>query len=161
MRRMKEAQDSTENAKQRETPGSKEVGRGWLIVTLVVFNLSASFLRTSLGFSLPTSLLIAGSIVFSFVYWIPPRPETSFWRFALGVAYFFAGASSAIWYIPDSIAHIVPFWIACGLPVFVYSISLYGVSRWFPAFRKRQTSFKKWLLGSFIATIVIVFFRLI
>lgn len=158
---MREAQDSTENAKQSEAPDSKEVGKGWLIVTLVVFNLSASFLRTGLGFSLPTSLLISGLIVFSFVYWIPPRPEVSFWAFALGVAYFFAGASSAIWYIPDSITHKLPFWFACGVSVFAFSISLYGVSRWFPAFRKRQTSFKKWLLGSFIATIVIVFFRLI
>ncbi len=158
---MREAQNSAENAKQAEATDPKESGRGWLIFTTVLFNLGASFLRTGLGFSLPTSLLIAGSIAYSFAYWIPPRPEVSFWVFALGIAYFFAGASSAIWYIPDSIAHKIPFWIACGLPVIAFSISLYGVFRWFPAFRKQQISFKKWLLGSFIATILIVLFRLI
>lgn len=158
---MREAQDLAENAKQNETTDSKRPGTGWLIFMTVVFNLGASFLRTGLGFSLPTSLLIAGSIACSFAYWIPPRPEVSFWVFALGIAYFFAGASSAIWYIPDSIAHIIPFWIACGLSVFAFSVSLYGVFRWFPAFKKQQISFKKWLLGSLIATILIVLFRLI
>lgn len=150
---MREEQDSTEIAKQAEATEPKEPGKGWLIFTTVLFSCGASFLRTGLGFSLPTSLLIAGSIVYSFAYWIPPRPELSFWVFALGIAYFFAGASSAIWYIPDSIAYKIPFWIACGLSFFAFSISLYGAFRWFPPFRKQQISFKKWLLGSFIATI--------
>jgi hypothetical protein len=159
---MREAQDSIENAKQDETTGSKESGSGWLIFTTVVFNFGSSFLRTGFGFSLPTSLLIAGSVAYSLAYWwIQPRPEVSFWKYSLGVVYFFTGVASAIWYIPDSIAHKIPFWLACGLSVFTYSISLYIVFRWFPVFRKEPTSFKKWLLVSFIATIVIVFFRLI
>ena len=158
---MREVQDSTEVAKQAEATEPKEPGKGWLIFTTVLFSCGASFLRTDLGFSLPTSLLIAGFIVYSITYWIPPRPAVSFWVFALGLAYFFAGASLAIWYIPDSVAHKIPFWIACGLSVFTFSVSLYGVFSWSPAFRKQQISFKNWLLRSFIAMILIVLFRLI
>lgn len=138
-------------------PENKPKGEkaGWhSYVAIVVFSLGRVILRES-GVSAPMSLVIAGTVAFLPVYWLPPRLERSFWKYVVKLEYMILGFASAVYYWPALLDHKLPVWLTSGFFIFLFSITFYPLERAINSSELRITNFRKWLVYSLGAAILV------
>jgi hypothetical protein len=84
-------------------------------------------------------------------YWRNPKPNTTFWKWALWAATITFLGSLALWDIPNLLRQHIPIMLAFGIPTLVYSLAMYWMSKLYRPSRKSK--FTIWLIGCIIFTI--------
>jgi len=102
--------------------------------------------------SLPRALALAALVSFVAGYWQEPKPELPF------VKYFLLSLSTvllgllAFWEMPNLLRYRLPFELAFGIPILIFSIASYWLFKSF--WGSMTTKFLSWLIGSILFTII-------
>jgi hypothetical protein len=129
---------------------------GALVKTVAMvfyFCLLHNLLWRYLGVALELALIISATIVLLPTYWIPPKPPTSFARYAVWIESTVAAMVLGL-AIAKLLRHYMPIQLACGLPVLLLPLPLYCLLSKLAPYTLR-VSFIKWALGSLTLALMV------